>query len=39
MKSYGFFDMNREGLIGRIYGRVLHVSLMSCYDGIGDALD
>jgi hypothetical protein len=39
MESYGFFTMNRERLIGRIYGRVLQVSLMFCYDGIEDALD
>jgi hypothetical protein len=39
MESYGFFTMNRERLIGRIYGRVLRVSLMFCYDGIEDALD
>jgi hypothetical protein len=39
MESYGFFTMNRERLIGRIYGRVLRVSLMFCYDGIKDALD
>jgi hypothetical protein len=39
MESYGFFTINRERLIGRIYGRVLRVSLMFCYDGIQDALD
>jgi hypothetical protein len=39
MESYGFFTMNWERLIGRIYGRVLRVSLMLCYDGIEDALD
>jgi hypothetical protein len=39
MESYGFFTINRERLIGRIYGRVLRVSLMFCYDGIKDALD
>jgi hypothetical protein len=39
MESYGFFTINRERLIGRIYGRVLWVSLMFCYDGIKDALD
>jgi hypothetical protein len=32
MESYGIFTMNRERLIGRIYGRVLRVSLMFCYD-------
>jgi hypothetical protein len=39
METYGFFTINRERLIGRIYGRVLRVSLMFCYDGIEDALD
>jgi hypothetical protein len=39
MESYGFFTMNKERLIGRIYGRGLRVSLMFCYDGIEDALD
>jgi hypothetical protein len=39
MESYGFFAMNRERLIGRIYGRVLRVSLMFCYDEIEDTLD
>jgi hypothetical protein len=39
MESYGFFILNRERLIGRIYGRVLRVSLTFCYDGIEDALD
>jgi hypothetical protein len=39
MESYGFFTMNREHLIGRIYGKVLRVSIMFCYDGIEDALD
>jgi hypothetical protein len=39
MESYGFFTIYRERLIGRIYGRVLRVSLMFCYDGIEDALD
>jgi hypothetical protein len=38
-ESYGFFTINRERPIGRIYGRVLRVSLMFCYDGIKDALD
>jgi hypothetical protein len=39
MESYGFFTLNRERLIGHIYGRVLRVSLMFYYDGIKDALD
>jgi hypothetical protein len=39
MESYGFFTMNRERLIERIYGKVLRVSLTFCYDGIEDALD
>jgi hypothetical protein len=39
MESYGFFTINRERLIGRIYGRVLRVSSMFCYDEIADALD
>jgi hypothetical protein len=39
MESYGFFTINRKRLIGRIYGRVLRVSLMFYYDGIEDALD
>jgi hypothetical protein len=39
MESYDFFTMNRERLIGSIYGRVLRVSLMFCNDGIEDALD
>jgi hypothetical protein len=39
MESYGFFTIYRERLIGRIYGRVLQVSLMFCYDGIEDVLD
>jgi hypothetical protein len=39
MESYGFLSINRERLIGRIYGRILRVSLMFCYDGIEDALD
>jgi hypothetical protein len=39
MESYGFFNIKRERLIGRIYGRVLRVSLMFCYDGIEDTLD
>jgi hypothetical protein len=39
MESYGFFTINRERLIGRIYGRVLRLSLMFCYDEIKDALD
>jgi hypothetical protein len=39
MEFYGFFTINRERLIGRIYGRVLRVSLMFCYDEIEDTLD
>jgi hypothetical protein len=39
MESYSFFTMNRERLIGRIYGRVLRVSLMFHYDEIEDTLD
>jgi hypothetical protein len=39
MESYGFFTINTERLIGRIYGRVLRVSLMFCYDEIQDALN
>jgi hypothetical protein len=39
MESYGFFTMNRERLIGRIYGRVLRVSFMFYYDEIEDVLD
>jgi hypothetical protein len=39
MESYGSFVINRERLIGRIYGRVLRVSLMFYYDEIKDALD
>jgi hypothetical protein len=38
MESYGFFTINRERLIGRIYGRVIRVSLMFCYDRIEDTL-
>jgi hypothetical protein len=34
MESCGFF---RERLIGRIYGSVLRVSLMFCYDEIKDS--
>jgi hypothetical protein len=39
MESYGFFTINRKRLIGRIYGRVLRVSLIFCDDEIKDALD
>jgi hypothetical protein len=39
MESYGFFTMNRERLIGHIYGRVLRVSLIFYYDRIENALD
>jgi hypothetical protein len=39
MESYGFFTINRKRLIGRIYGRVLRVSLIFSYDGIKDARD
>jgi hypothetical protein len=38
MESYGFFIINRECLIGRIYERVLRVSLMFYYDEVKDAL-
>jgi hypothetical protein len=34
-----FLYYKQERLIGRIYGRVLRVSLMFCNDGIEDVLD